>query len=216
MKKWTNTWNSKGASAAANTVLTIYPDGLSVREKTVIEYLLWRKIKAKEIAWEMIYSSVPTAHQLKAHSTGTSKLAHFADRSLLLPCARFAFPRHHTERALLKAFNSFLFSLCLIKISPQPIDLSNPVLFLIISPNASFNFHSVTTIGHPYNSPEFHFVVYNFLSNTVGKLNSATCFYTVVEEWLLSFQYLKKVKRRLMLYDSWKWYKMQNSKSIKF
>ena len=123
------------------------------------------------------HCSPPQGPVNRHHQAGS-----LADRSLLLPCARFVFPRHHTERALLKAFNSFLFSMCLIKISPQPIDLSNPVLFLIISPNASFNFHSVTKICHPYNSPEFHFVVYNFLSNTVSKLHSATCFYTVLEE----------------------------------
>lgn len=36
-----NTWNSKGALAAANTVFTIYPDGLSVCEKAVNEDLLY-------------------------------------------------------------------------------------------------------------------------------------------------------------------------------
>lgn len=135
------------------------------------------------------------------------QLAHSAAVSSLAVC-QVCFPQTPYRKGF--AQSSQQFSVCLIKVSPQPIDLSNAVLFLIISPNASFNFHSVTKICHPYNSPEFHFVVYNFLSNEVSKLHSATCFYTVC--WRMTFKFSIFEKSQKKTNTLWLVKMIQNAK----
>jgi len=66
----------------------------------------WRKIKAKQIAWKMIYFSVPAAHHLKAQLTGTVELAHFAEVSSLAMC-QICFPQTPYRKGSAQSFKQF-------------------------------------------------------------------------------------------------------------
>lgn len=110
---------------------------------TIIEYLLytifWRKIKLKKVLWRKLSPCLFPPLTSSHPNNNSSWLALLRS---LLPCARSLSPRYRKERPSLKAFNSFLLFYMFNQKLISAIDLSNPVLFLIISPNASFNFHS--------------------------------------------------------------------------